>query len=176
MRKKDFLLIPPTIIAIILILGLLMVAIFVSIVISLSFIDFYPDDKWYTEKWYNGMSTRLNMDFNQVIEINFSYAETELKKSGFVSKNLTMNSIHYREFWFFIPTNGSYNIFDAVLIANISGNLRSAWMDISLSSSFPEKEIERSKEWTVNRTNAIAQVCGLTINWTNVDWQLSYQD
>lgn len=130
-----------------------------------------------TRRWINAMDARIYADFQEIIMINSTAISVQLKRDGFNVVNQTNDSIHFRQFWIYIPTNGSYHVLDITIIANQSDQGRRAWLDVSFKSSFPETEIGKNKNWTITKVNSVVRACNLTpVDWDNVTWQISYQD
>lgn len=120
---------------------------------------------------YTGES--LSLPREDVLRINYSEIESQIQQLGYTSINDSegdvigyiftkmINNTHYPCLWIGIFSSLSKSFISAIY--NPEG-------------TFPESKLDEKKQYLMDRVNEIAQICNLTIDWSNVQWSISYQD
>ncbi|MEM3397406.1 MAG: hypothetical protein QXD64_08805 [Thermoplasmata archaeon] len=101
--------------------------------------------------------------------------EIELNREGFGIKDLSgQDSDTYIKYWIFSPNN-SWPDEDWEIGARNTSGVKSGYIDIFYHGACPESELDTKIKYMVNRTNTIAKICNITIDWSTVHWSIDYQ-
>ena len=125
------------------------------------------------------MFATVSLNFNEVEKINLSEVEESLseKDFGILDESGQPPDHHYIAYHVFKPLNRTPMILLSVgIYEDVKNETKSAYLTIIVSRVFPESQIESEKQKVINEVKQIATICNLTIDWNNVQWNISYQD
>jgi hypothetical protein len=114
----------------------------------------------------------LAISGEEVKNITEDRIQKVIGQGGYKFKNLSDNEYPYY-YWFYTVDNASGR---DVLSISIKSNNVTSLIKVLYSESFPESNLSEKKQWLKERVNEIATICNLTVNWTQVQWTVSYAD
>jgi hypothetical protein len=129
------------------------------------------------ERYIIMLTTDLPLNVLEVERLNISKVEKNLTDLDFGIKNLTGDDpANYLEYFIYFPRNPPPPVLMVgIYVKDINGG-KSAFIDIGYHGSFPESQLETKKQWVVNKTNQVATICNITLDWTYAHWSIAYQD
>jgi len=156
---------------------LLTIVVVVSVLIATIMLPPKVYSYHHRERGITALVTTLSLNGSEVEELNITSLQEKLNDSGFrvMAINYTEN---YRAYSISSPApwdNSQWNENWAIHAQKISG----AWnasLDIFYFIGCSESELDAQKQYIVDRTNRLAEICGLEIDWTNVQWSVWYTD
>ena len=125
------------------------------------------------EKYIFGMYTTCPLNQSEVKAIEYEKVKTNIESNGYEWRNNSLGeSITYT------ASIRAPNLSRNSLTMNIHNDNNSArlYVDYSLENSFPESNLTEKKQYLKERVDEIVTICNLTVNTTNIQWQISYAD
>jgi len=129
------------------------------------------------EKYIDGISTGKSLKINarEVAKISFEEAKGEAEKEGYsFANNSRAGIISYIAS--IQEPNLSYNALTITIWYNSSTNETWLEADYLLENPFPQSNLKEKEQYVKDSVNEIADICGLTIDWSEAKWTISYVD
>lgn len=123
----------------------------------------------------------VSLNIIEVKQINFSIVEPLIEEKGYEAKNVSSQNAGYLLFYdIYTPLNTSFHPYVYKLAIQIKtwteNNKEFATYDVRYSPYSNASLLEKEKQYLKDRANEVAQICNLTLNWTNVQFVVSYSD
>jgi hypothetical protein len=112
------------------------------------------------------LSGKLPVDTTEVEHINESDVQRLINTTIFLYNNLTTDRVSYV---FYVPPLNITPLMIRILETNDS-----SYISISCRNVTWESEITNMTNYIINQTNQIAIICNLTLDWSKVEWVVSY--
>ena len=127
------------------------------------------------EKKIGIINLYVSLNSTEISKINFEKIRPEIEKRGYNWTNSSwINNVCY------IASQRKPNIiYDAVgisIIWNRTTNTSHIDAFFEPEYPFPEKEIEEKRQYLREKVQEIAEICNLTIDWSEAKWSYSYAD
>jgi hypothetical protein len=155
-------------------------SLFVAFVLfAFCLINSYSHSGWYKvrDTPVNFIGVVININYSEVIAINFTQASKTLNPLNFTFTNHTISGSENIQYEAIDKIHGfppSHSL-RVLICANLTS--RSAYVGVLNDAVvLPESELKVEKEYMIERTNQVAKACNITLDWNNAVWNLSYQD
>jgi hypothetical protein len=123
----------------------------------------------------------VSLNITEVKQINFSIVEPLIEEEGYEAKNVSSQNAGYLLFYdIHTPLNTSFHPYVYKFVIQIKtwieNNTEFATYDVRYSPYSNASLLENEKQYLKDKANEVAQICNLTLNWTNVKFVVSYSD
>lgn len=116
------------------------------------------------------LATEIPLNATEVKSTNITQAMSELQNEGFTFRNdSNLATIDYN----FLYTSPNQTI---KITFRIFHNTTVTSLRIIDYSCYPEGQIGLEKDIVISKANKIANACKFSIDWSNVQWSISYQN
>jgi hypothetical protein len=147
------------------------------VLLAFCLINSYSHSGWYKVREVNFIGVVINVNYSEVIAINFTQASKTLNSLNFTFTNHTISGSEKIQYEALDKIHGfppSHSL-RVLICANLTS--RSAYVGVLNNAVvLPESELETEKEYMIERTNLVAKACNITLDWHNAVWSISYQD
>jgi hypothetical protein len=115
----------------------------------------------------------LSLDRNEVLKINFSEAQHRFQEKGYEFKNQSYGNVTE-----YVATMMGGNLLYPILKIWIDSTPNESWIQGYYDSERPinESKLNETKQYILDKLKETADVCNLTVNWTQVRWSITYAD